>query len=495
MTRDGAEAVAPRIGPAIMRSSDREIRLLELLPGEGDDAIRCTTRVVSLNDHPDFETVSYVWGDRTGDRFIEVSGDSIPVTKNLYDGLLRLRLSSTIRTLWIDQICINQWDLNEKAAQVALMRDIYKQCTGCVTWMGELSRDGIEVPVRDAEAVFDFLSKVAITATVPLTSLPILFQDSEEGLAARVAFVYALLGIISPEAIPCARYCDYTIAVPQLFAQVTCDLIRHESSLRPLLGACEMPNLTGDVPSWAIDFAHCNRIGKRQLKWWGHSHRYKEFSACGDRVLEIGTSPGDNILSLKGTYLDEVRDTIELLRVDAQDPIQVEDLHEPLAAIFRFLEDYQHSGQSRPSYKDGFSWHSALCRTLVGDLIMDEIPIGRIESYGRSTLQAKFEDLFYETKIRRGLFKDLFESLIGMMENQTFFITKTGYIGIGPPQTRSGDKVWIFSGGNVPFVMRSTDEDKEGCPQLELVGDAYVHGVMDGEAMEDEPNLQTVHVH
>ncbi|KAH7090241.1 heterokaryon incompatibility protein-domain-containing protein [Paraphoma chrysanthemicola] len=489
-----------------MRSYDREIRLLELLPGEGDDAIRCTTRVVSLNDHPDFETVSYVWGDRTGDELIYVSGDSIPVTKNLYDGLLRLRLSTTIRTLWIDQICINQWDLKEKAAQVALMRDIYRQCTGCVTWMGELSRDGIEVPVRDAEAVFDFLSKVATAATVPLTSLPVLFQDSEEGLAARVAFGHFSI------------YCDYTIAMPQLFAQVTCDLIRHESSLRPLLGACEMPNFVGDVPSWAINFAHCNHIGKRQLKWWGHSHRYKEFSACGNRVLETGASPGDYILSLKGTYLDEVQDTIGLLRVDAQDPVEVEDLHEPLAAIFRLLEDYRYSAQPRTSYKDGFSWHSALCRTLVGDLIMDEIPIGRIESYGRSTLEAKFEDLFYETHINlgeridfdyktfsdtdsvqsrrgRGLFKDLLESLIGMMENQNFFITKTGYIGIGPPQTKSGDKVWIFSGGNVPFVMRSTDEDNEACPQMRLVGDAYVHGVMDGEAMADEPNIQTVHIH
>jgi hypothetical protein len=138
-----------------MRSNEREIRLLTLLPGGRDDGVRCTTRVVSLDEHPVFETVSYVWGDRSGDVTINVSGTPIAVTENLYAGLLRLRHETTERNLWIDQICINQWDLEEKAAQVALMRDIYRQCAQCVTWMGEIPNDHSDISQAASAAVFD----------------------------------------------------------------------------------------------------------------------------------------------------------------------------------------------------------------------------------------------------------------------------------------------------------------------------------------------------
>lgn len=92
------------------------------------------------------------------------------------------------------------------------------------------------------------------------------------------------------------------------------------------------------------------------------------------------------------------------------------------------------------------------------------------------------------------VFVDLYESLVGMMENQTFFITKSGYIGIGPPDTSARDQVWVFKGGNVPFVMRGAGVERKEQPQLILVGDAYVHGIMDGEAMESQSQMQCVHI-
>jgi hypothetical protein len=91
-------------------------------------------------------------------------------------------------------------------------------------------------------------------------------------------------------------------------------------------------------------------------------------------------------------------------------------------------------------------------------------------------------------------FVDLYESLVGMMENQTFFITKSGYIGIGPPDTSPGDRVWVFKGGNVPFVMRDAGAEGKDQPQLTLVGDAYVHEIMDGEAMDNQSQMQCVHI-
>jgi hypothetical protein len=59
------------------------------------------------------------------------------VTKNLYLALLRLRHPETERTLWVDALCINQVDLDEKRHQIALMADIYTKASTVIMWLGE----------------------------------------------------------------------------------------------------------------------------------------------------------------------------------------------------------------------------------------------------------------------------------------------------------------------------------------------------------------------
>ena len=54
-----------------------------------------------------------------------------------------------------------------------------------------------------------------------------------------------------------------------------------------------------------------------------------------------------------------------------------------------------------------------------------------------------------------------------------------GYVGSGPVQTRLGDIICIFYGGSTPFIIR--DRMMGGHV---LVGEAYVHGIMDGELVD-----------
>jgi hypothetical protein len=44
----------------------REIRIVNLQPGTRDDGIVCTLQVVSLDDSPEYSTLSYVWLVRNG---------------------------------------------------------------------------------------------------------------------------------------------------------------------------------------------------------------------------------------------------------------------------------------------------------------------------------------------------------------------------------------------------------------------------------------------
>ncbi|OAQ96547.1 hypothetical protein LLEC1_02349 [Akanthomyces lecanii] len=58
--------------------------------------------------------------------------------------------------------------------------------------------------------------------------------------------------------------------------------------------------------------------------------------------------------------------------------------------------------------------------------------------------------------------------------------TANGYLGLVPRAAQHGDQVWLFSGGRTPYIIRPT-----GRPgQFTFVGEAYVHGIMDGEAAD-----------
>ncbi|KAI3336711.1 heterokaryon incompatibility protein-domain-containing protein [Xylariaceae sp. AK1471] len=60
------------------------------------------------------------------------------------------------------------------------------------------------------------------------------------------------------------------------------------------------------------------------------------------------------------------------------------------------------------------------------------------------------------------------------------FITKTGYIGIGPPSMRPDDVLCVLFGSHMPYVLRPLPQHLGA---YTFVGDAYVHGIMDGEIL------------
>ena len=70
-----------------------------------------------------------------------------------------------------------------------------------------------------------------------------------------------------------------------------------------------------------------------------------------------------------------------------------------------------------------------------------------------------------------------------------FFRTRTGFMGTGPLWMEAGDSVWLVPGAEVFLILR----EKSDRDRFQLVGDAYVHGLMHGEACEDvEREFKTV---
>ncbi|KAI0167749.1 heterokaryon incompatibility protein-domain-containing protein [Pestalotiopsis sp. NC0098] len=96
----------------------------------------------SLEDCPEYEATSYAWagedGDdqRSGPVFIGNFYDVALQTKNCLSMLRYLRPSRGIRMVWIDAICINQSNIRERDMQVMAMRNIYRNASRVVVYLG-----------------------------------------------------------------------------------------------------------------------------------------------------------------------------------------------------------------------------------------------------------------------------------------------------------------------------------------------------------------------
>ncbi|KAI3394987.1 hypothetical protein diail_1876 [Diaporthe ilicicola] len=145
---------APLPGP-------RWLRLLRILFVNDAAETVCSLEAFDMTRLPKYDCLSYTWGDPmcrdlyppealqnevSGDKHIRhEDGNIVKVTENLVQALKRLggfgysssREDSTPHYLWIDAICINQGDNDEKSAQVSMMDIIYSDAQTVIVWLGE----------------------------------------------------------------------------------------------------------------------------------------------------------------------------------------------------------------------------------------------------------------------------------------------------------------------------------------------------------------------
>lgn len=119
--------------------SPTTIRLLDVYEQHDgcEPLIRCKLRVVDLADSPHFTALSYVWGDATIQETIWCGDTPVRVTRNAWQALRHLRNKSAPLSIWIDAVCINQMDEDEKMRQISLMRSIYSSAIYVFIWLGE----------------------------------------------------------------------------------------------------------------------------------------------------------------------------------------------------------------------------------------------------------------------------------------------------------------------------------------------------------------------
>ena len=95
-----------------------------------------------LPERLNYDAVSYAWSEYTRNSKIVCNGDSIlAITPTVYVMLQWLRHESKPRYLWIDSICLNQDDRQEKEVQIPQMGQIYREARKARVWLGEGAED------------------------------------------------------------------------------------------------------------------------------------------------------------------------------------------------------------------------------------------------------------------------------------------------------------------------------------------------------------------
>jgi hypothetical protein len=118
------------------RDPEAQIRLLLLHAKTKANCISVSLKIWDIEDAPTYNAISYVWGPPSERQVVTVNGVCVPVRKNCFSALRQARRHYPESYVWIDAICINQLDLEEKSAQVAMMGRIYKNASLVLACIG-----------------------------------------------------------------------------------------------------------------------------------------------------------------------------------------------------------------------------------------------------------------------------------------------------------------------------------------------------------------------
>ncbi|PGH27123.1 hypothetical protein AJ80_01079 [Polytolypa hystricis UAMH7299] len=296
--------------------------------------------------------------------------------------------------------------------------------------------------------------------------------------------VFALLGLLgrdmnvatSSNGVPLIK-ADYTKDIDQVYREAAAYIMCSEQNLKVL--ANEYPpnaRVIQNMPSWVPDWsANPNTLHPLIRR----SNRLSELIA-GD----IHCTPTS--LYVNGHIFDTITHASKIVTSANE------------LFILRNLIKTMKTRASK--YPNGQSHNEALCRTLIANNANFRPCLQETERYFFYLLRDRMTTVYIPI-IQQDFFTDL-EYLVKREVNdrkepyrremrrtlydRAFFMTQKGYMGIGPKgrtRVRVGDKVSILGGGFTPFILRRVED------YYTLVGESYIHGIMEGEFLNEDQTL------
>ncbi|KAJ4147292.1 hypothetical protein LMH87_001826 [Akanthomyces muscarius] len=140
-----------------------QIRLIKLYPHAQSnlsattretETVLCELNTYSRGSCPPYHALSHAWQHHDTTLQVTINGTACQVAETVEKALRQLRHSQKKVYAWVDQVCINQADNEEKGHQVQQMHHIYGEANTVVAWIG--------MPFRDSGFLFEFLEQMGI---------------------------------------------------------------------------------------------------------------------------------------------------------------------------------------------------------------------------------------------------------------------------------------------------------------------------------------------
>jgi hypothetical protein len=276
------------------------------------------------------------------------------------------------------------------------------------------------------------------------------------------------------------------------------------------------------LPSWCPDWSRRPRLGI--LSYRDSTVFLSAYRAGGDDNAkhEIGKGSQSRTLFLMGREVDTISSLGPQLGVQRKERDTEKDADENEATETWNISAQKNQGtavreswklildsvesdcvkQPYPYTNPNQRLHDVFWRTLSGDRTQTRrpAPVGcrdEFEQWMSFQNQMEDEGIYSaisgdpKTPLPLELFGKYGYAKFGLLFTNCGFgrslcVTKRGYIGAVPPLARNGDIIYLIQGAQVPFVLRPVATTDPGANEsssnsFELVGEAYVHGIMDGE--------------
>ncbi|KAI4234461.1 MAG: hypothetical protein LQ349_003787 [Xanthoria aureola] len=279
--------------------------------------------------------------------------------------------------------------------------------------------------------------------------------------------IYAVLNLVSEDERRGIQP-DYTKSTSEVFRDLILTSTLGAKDLT-LLTICELQDDRGELPSWVPNLSvpmRCEIIDNVAACWNSAAEaRYSDGDAsliatgrCVGQILKVQQIFADDLLSLVGIgrqpLLRDIYAALKRLASWIRNQVGIDNFDRQLGIICRTLCCNDFSDTFEPVHEQSPEYQTTLqhFRTLVE--LMAEPTIDFLNSSGK----------FYVSHYYYGL-------------NRSFIITEEGHVGMAPQTAHPGDFIVVFLGCQSPIVLRPRGD--EG---YLVVGEAYVHGLMTGEA-------------
>ena len=136
---------------------DSEIRLVTFSENPAPDWLDLALEHFRVEDAPPYLALSYVWGDASDTRPVRINENQFHITENLFEALQHIRSLASILSkglqgvggpgelhLWIDAICVDRGNLDEKSRQVPRIGHIFSSAYTVLVWLGTPERLGLD---------------------------------------------------------------------------------------------------------------------------------------------------------------------------------------------------------------------------------------------------------------------------------------------------------------------------------------------------------------